>query len=541
MILIYAALFALSAISLLYKIRFGFPIEESVHIFTAVRFLQGDVPILHEWHGTQFSYLYLLPAVGLYLRINGSQEGIVLFCRTVFAVFWIIYSLFIYVRMRKITPVGAAFVSLGMILFVPYELMSVYYNTLGIAMIMSSSVIVITAERIKRIQYVLAGIMLAIAVTCCPVLAVMYLALTVMVVIELARKKREHVQIWVWMTVGIVISFILFCLFLLSRAGVTEYLNGIHHIFEDSEHQVSLAGKTYSYLLALCQPVPVILLWISCVLLAAYARRKDDRKFRLTGLLIVTVLTAVFVMTFVAVGLSLSVICIPVGIGLYCRICFPDKTNKTLFNYIWLPGFIYSLCINVTSNLGLGSINSALCISTGASIMMLACSITPADIGVSVKKKAYICLILSATVFYGVLIYNRTSYVFGETSSAVLDTYVDAGSARGLIVSKYSDNSYREYRNDFSEIKDNPDIDRVIALSNEQWLYLEMGKRLGAYTPWLHIYTPEMLTIFYNEYPQMKPDAVYIDKYYTSYSFFFEDMGYVSHRSPKGGLILYHE
>ena len=525
------------------KARLGFPYEDPCHIFTAIRFLRGDIPIIHEWHGTQFSYFYLMPIVDLYLRLNGSASGIILFCRIIFAVYWIVFSLFLFIRTKDISLFGAFLVSSSMLLFVPHEVMSLYYNTIGVSALFISLVLIITAQKVKGLQYTVAGVFFSIAVTCCPFLSLVYILFAIICVIDIARRKNRYTTIWIWFTMGVLVSFALFLLFMLSRADLPEYIASVHHLFEDKEHNLGLIYKAGQYLISFCQPVPLAVLWFLTILIAIYAKHKKEPSIKCIGLAFSIIMTTLFVVLSVILDQGLFGVCIPCCLGIYCRICFEDELNKKIFKYIWVPGVLYSLCLNMTSNLGFASINSALSISSAASLIMLARCFDTAFIKQLDKgafKRMYICTAVLLFFFFGMLVNNRVNYVFCESSLIPLDTRVDFGTAKGLLVSKGSYEKYSEYCNDFKEIKDDRSINKVLVISNEQWIYLEMMKDLGAYTTWLHLYEPDSLSVYFNENPEMMPDAVYIDKYYTDYSFFFEDMGYVAHESPEGGLILRH-
>ena len=99
----YVIIFIAACVSLFWKCRYGFPYEESYHISTALRFWRGDKMLLHEWHGTQLSFLLLTPVAGLFDKISGGTEGIVLFCRYAFVVFWILFSLFVFYRLKSVS------------------------------------------------------------------------------------------------------------------------------------------------------------------------------------------------------------------------------------------------------------------------------------------------------------------------------------------------------------------------------------------------------------------------------------------------------
>ncbi|MBR6961037.1 MAG: hypothetical protein IKH76_11225, partial [Clostridiales bacterium] len=53
---------------LLWKCRYGFPSDEALYLLVPMRFINGDIPLIHEWHPTQICYIWLQPVVALFLK-----------------------------------------------------------------------------------------------------------------------------------------------------------------------------------------------------------------------------------------------------------------------------------------------------------------------------------------------------------------------------------------------------------------------------------------------------------------------------------------
>ena len=82
---LFAVLAVLSVTLLVAKCRYGFGYyDESFYIATARRFWYGDAPVAQEWNLAQFFALFTAPLVGLFERITGSTQGIVLVFRYIF-------------------------------------------------------------------------------------------------------------------------------------------------------------------------------------------------------------------------------------------------------------------------------------------------------------------------------------------------------------------------------------------------------------------------------------------------------------------------
>lgn len=87
------------------------------------------------------------PLVCFYLRIKGGLDGITLFMRYACSFFQILTAVFIYIRLNKISWGGALVASISYLLYIPFGIMALSYNSLGIMMLLIFSVIISTAEK----------------------------------------------------------------------------------------------------------------------------------------------------------------------------------------------------------------------------------------------------------------------------------------------------------------------------------------------------------------------------------------------------------
>ncbi len=79
-------LIALCGLMMLARGFVGFNWGDETNYFAMTdRFLRGDLMIVHEWHPTQWFSAFLLPFYALYLRLNGSSDGVILCFRIAYA------------------------------------------------------------------------------------------------------------------------------------------------------------------------------------------------------------------------------------------------------------------------------------------------------------------------------------------------------------------------------------------------------------------------------------------------------------------------
>lgn len=531
--ILFPIVFILLTAVLLWKCRYGFPYEESFYAVTAYRFVRGDLPLIHEWHLSQLCFIYLVPAVGCFLKITGGTEGIFLFLRILYTVTWAMFAFFMYIRLRKVSNIGAAVVSLSVLMYAPAGQMAICYNTVGVMMLLMSCVIVITAERFKKLQFAIAGILYAIAVTCCPYLAVLFVACVIWAVRRLIKEKEKD---WLFFIIGVMMMFAIFLVFFLARAPLGKYLEILPKILNDSEHQGSLIGKIGDYFLAVMQStIPTAIILVMIVITALYCIYKKSDKVRIAGFVVTCVLTMLLFVSFkIQSNLINYYMFIPAALGIISLICLNDEINRKLFFFMWIPGVVYSLCLHLSSNMRFVAISNAMTVASVAGILM-------ASRYVASQRTVKIGAITLAAVLvltFGCVAERRIVYVFGD-NNVIYDTeYIDHGVAKGIYVTEDWKNIYDAKCNEISEIKDKGDI-KVFILSSEIWLYLEADKEVAAPTSWTSVLSPGLLDDYYGTHPGKRPDVIYLDGTYSDLLDQFKLQYYDGEKTTGDAYILY--
>ena len=68
----------------LWRIHYGVDFsDESWYIVLGYRFFQGDRPLIDETNVVQSMGFLIAPVIGIYLKLKGSLDGIILFTRSV--------------------------------------------------------------------------------------------------------------------------------------------------------------------------------------------------------------------------------------------------------------------------------------------------------------------------------------------------------------------------------------------------------------------------------------------------------------------------
>ena len=532
--ILFPVIFILLTAVLLWKCRYGFPYEESFYAVTAYRFAMGDLPLIHEWHLSQICFIYLAPAVSCFLKITGSTEGIFLFLRIFYTVTWALFALFIYVRLRKVSVAGAFAVSLAVLMYAPAGQMAVCYNTVGVMMLLMSCVIVVTAERYKKVQYVIAGILYAVAVTCCPYLAILFVACVIHAVRRFVKDREKD---WLFFALGVMVMFVAFCIFFLARAPFGKYLEILPKILNDSEHQGSFIGKLGDYFLAVTQStIPTAIIIILVAVTAAYSWYKKSEKVRTAGFVVTCVLTVILFVSFkIQNDLINYYMFIPAALGVISLICLNDELNRKLFFFMWVPGVVYSLCLHLSSNMRFVAISTAMTVASVAGILMAARYAAT----LHQTHKEAIVLIAVMLLTFGCIAERRIVYVFGDNNFIYDTEYLDHGVAKGLYATPEWKEIYDDKCSDIAPLRDSDREGKVFILSSEIWLYLEVNKEIAAPTSWTSVLSPALLDAYYGTHTDRRPDVIYLDESYSDLADQFKLQYYDGEITSEGAYILY--
>lgn len=534
---IYAVYFAIFAVIwgvLFWKCRFGFASDEAIYLLVPFRTIGGDIPFLHEWHPTQISDIWIQPLVALFLKVNGGTEGIFLAFRYIFTAVWGVFAFFVFFRLRKISILGAAVSSLSLFIYVPFGEMALYYNTIGIITLLSSALIVLTADKWKPFQFAVAGALFAVSVTCCPFLAAGFLVLAVIAVV---RKEK----LFLFFTAGLAVIFAVFCCFYLSKASLSSIIDSIPHLVGDREHPFVLTDKIATYFISiftssLAFPAVFVLL-LGPISFSLYHK---DMRTRRMGFIVTVALVIILQAAYLVQGAFVnSFMFPPMFIAIYCFMNTKSKDIKNIFYLLWLPGFFYTICLHMSSNLEFGAISSAACIPSAAALIIAVLYIKEEFAEVQFRKIAIGVLSVLLVFQISVEMYKRVTYIFSERSLNDMTVKLENGSMKGIISTKNRQYYYTMMLYDIKPLIDeNPS--KVLILSPESWLYLDAGKNIGSYTCWSPIideYTTELLKEYYELYPDMKPDMIYVESYYNNLVPLISE-GYSEETTVLGGTIL---
>src|SRR5687768_17503576 len=98
----------------------------------ALRFANGARPFIDELFVNQTGSLLFSPFVFLFLKVSGSTEGLVLFCRFLYLALSLVVAFTAYLALSKrLSKDTARLLSVCVALVVPLQIPNLGYNSLG--------------------------------------------------------------------------------------------------------------------------------------------------------------------------------------------------------------------------------------------------------------------------------------------------------------------------------------------------------------------------------------------------------------------------
>lgn len=557
--LIFAILMLLAGGFILWKCRYGFGnIDESFYLTIPYRLFKGDALFLHEWHLSQMAGFITLPIVSLYLLIKGSTVGIVLFLRYVCTLLQIATAVFIYVRVNKINWMGAAISSLSYMLYIPFGIMALSYNSMAIMALVICTVIIFTAKKQKPVQYVIAGLFLAAAVLCCPYLAIVFcLYALIILVIGLIRKIRKcnsesefyffTVKGVIFIAIGAAIAAVAFAAFVLSRASISEIIQVFPKIMDDPEHPpISFLEITRiffdSILTANVLAKYIYPILIALAVVCLIDRNRSERK--LGYLLVVLICVVVLMLGYYNINDYINHIMWSLNLlSLFIVILTKDKIIKNIFYSTWITGILYAFCLNATSNQKFYAISSASSVSLVGSIIII-CIFTSSLMKENVTSdlKNVVIVLTGAALVLQIFLQTSLRYnsVFWETDMESQNVLIEDGFNAGLYATEEKHQLYYSRLESLKKLE-KYNAENVLFLSNFTWYYLVDDYNMSTYSAWLsgvNEHSIMRLKTYFEFNPDKLPDVVYVDIENEEFAkLFCEECGYKID-SDDGAFIL---
>ena len=546
---LFAAGLVLGFFFLLWKSKYGTgAYDEPFYLTIPHRILKGDGMFSEEWNFGQFSAFLMLPVMKFYLLVIGTTEGIILNFRYIYILFQTICTILIYVKLRRKTFGWAA--AWCFYLFCPYDIMALSYNTMGIAFMTITGVLLATAGKNSIKSWCFSGILFAAAVLCNPFLAVIYFLYTLLVAVVWWKERRTGegereketgkrnkkgngkgnfcIKAWGCITAGAGALAVVFVITVLAGSPVHELLLNIPLLMQDPEHtsrSVFMVGKVYlqSFWNVYGWFVPV---W-AVLLFIAYLYRKDEAKRKIGFVLISLSCILCLIGLLPGIQNNYNFIMVPVAVcGAAAYIMTEDK-DTGVFRYLFLFGLVYSFMANYASNQGMHAISMAMVPADVAAVLLIGeftvqkektrnrkrAKGTEKTKSVKNAKKAGDIIAVSAAalllVQLGVQIYAKSVHAFWEEPVWKLQTRIEEGPLKGTVTTEEKAERYKRLLEDIKTHirKEGP----VLFVTEDTWCYLYADAQYGTFSSYLSggfTQAEEKWELYFGAHPDKIPDYI---------------------------------
>ncbi len=503
--LLYAGVFAVVLLVQLWKARQGMGYsDEQFYVTIGKRFALGDRMFADDWHIAQMIGFFLTPLYELYTAVHGGTDGILLGFRHYYVALTMFTGLMIYLRFRNEGP-ASILASLLYLVFTPFQIMSLSYNTMGAAAVILA-MLVYPMEGRHPFRFYLCGILMACAVINTPYLIFLYLILTVITAVKPAWFSRSA---WKGITAGALTIAVIFLVILWRNGSFENFSESLVHLIDPS-HQMTFPEMAIRNGGRLYLLFGFFLIVFAAELILTLVFLKDPQKeqrLRRCSLWInlCSMVYAVCVSGYQMDSGTYAALLIPLCLsGLQALL--QKKRNDLLM--IYGVSVFYALMISLSSNVGPSSFCSPL---------ILAGSVSCIAFSGREWNQLLVIAVISVFAFY------KCSYVFGARISGY-DAEIEDGPLKGLLDTEEAVMQYEHRLEDIREINAMEECSSVSLVTGQSWEYLACNKRIAANSTYLYFWEKDQYTAAEDAYACLHEDRypayIYVD--HTDSHYFYE-------------------
>lgn len=513
-----AVLLVLLGLVLVWRAFYGVNYNDEMYYADCLyRLYRGDVYLVQDWQMHLMSMVPVYPFYVLFRLVRESNEGVILYLRILYVIFQTAVACFVYLRLRK-RERGALLVSLVYLLFTPFNIAALSYNTLGIGFALLSFCILCTPDEKHPVRDPLfCGICVAFCILANPFALALYLLYGAVQVLRAAvgREKKLLVPFF-WMSVGAFAVFLIFCLILFQRASLGELRLTFSYNFHIPGYEQNAGQwmrKFTSYFEKL-YPEYRYLFWVTggALLLSCLDRKCREHAF--AYVLPVAALAGFYLWYhgFLQQRVPTNFCMVPLSLtGLLCFRLLRKKDYRYLG--LWfVPGVLYSLCSHFASDTGILCITSCYVLSSSVSALFLTQFIQEQREALGKwGRGAAVCAALLLMLQLGISGCLRITFFYNEAPLSELTEKVTDGPAKGLYTTSGMAEFHSERVRELESLQ-LTEQDVLLVMNMEPWAYLCTDAAVANYTCWGEFYD-SLYDVYQFFFPRKTPTVVYCTDY----------------------------
>lgn len=499
----------------LWKARIGLGFDDEWFYTTlGHRIVTGDGLFYDDWHIAQMISVFIAPFVKIYILLNHSTDGIILFIRIVYAAIHIMMGVLLYTKFRQYQVYAIAGAML-FLLMTPFNIMALSYNTMSVWFLIGSLLVLTipVREKKRKTKWYISGVLYACAVLNTPYLSFLFFVYTILVIIWHKKNDSFNITKYWCIFAGSGTAAIVFISFVLSRSKLKEVFGGLQH-FIDPSHSTSII---YLFLLDGYNILRMYGIWIILLTLLLLVVLLDKGRFRRKKryFLLSASLTFVAILYYLCWNKYLlgiggyHTILIPITFHGLITYCLVEKKNKEVFTVYYCTSIFHALCVALSSNVGPRAFSSPLILSSVITILFQKNfydenRITPVKTGI---------IMLCALSIMTMAFYKVTN-VYGVDNIKSQTATVKSGPLKGLRTDSECLKNYEAVLSDVQTIN-SLDGENITCITSNTWMYLATDKYYATNSSYIYFFEKEELFDCLDQYFEMHQDKlptyVYVD------------------------------
>jgi len=430
--------------------------DESYHLANAYKFFLGAIPFKDELFSAQGFALLTKPIVSTLINLTGSTAGIVLKMRWAFLCFQFLISLFLFsVLKRTFSTASALAASLSYFCFVPMNLFSLFYVTLGVGFLALGMGCFYLASQSQKpsTAFFLGSFALALSFIAHPVMAIPISVIAALISWPLDKNGFKRLLLFSTSFLFLVAVF-----FVIYGFSPLDWLRAV----QGSRHYNAEIGNVWGFprLLLALKTLVMWGPWLSFILIIfgflvfATYRNQAVGKYQFIALVLLP-LFIFFNSRMSAGGIGPAGYLLSLGwlsfILVWSTVPLPEA--KRFLLWFLLPAAAATLAMSFTSNSGVSSTSTGFLPILPVALLLLSSAIQK-----SFPKSSFFKPYLgSIVILFFLLIFVRGTFqsAFKEPRFSELKHPISAGPFQGLKTSQFRKDFIEKLHTHLNQLKDN--------------------------------------------------------------------------------------
>lgn len=490
-------------------------IDESFYLALADGLNKGVVPFIDEWHPAQVYAPLLLPFFKAYIAIFDNTTGIIYFFRLLYTLFAFIVSLVIYrVLSKDYGRFAACCAALVYLFYIRANILGASYYSLCLSFFMFGLLACwATFKQLKTdngeagskrvLLPLFAGISFALSCICNPyVIFFMLITCIASIAYFIKTKQKNIIASMLWLIFGAFLVLIFYLWFIFLRTNPADLFANIGNVLASHDENLTLWQRIPNYFSFI--PITRIgFIGLAAMTIVLGIIRLRHIYINSTVKLLALVLCFAFWVYDCAVIFQTSahpekIMLAFAEFAIPCFL-FSDKLRLRYhpeFIFLWIPGFIFSLIWQFSSNTQICGILIGYCVVCMGAILTVSKAI-PLQRGVSFMEQITSVLGIAAVICLvtGVMV-SRIFSVYSDCPYSEMKAQIQTGPAAGLYTSEKHLEEYEGLEALLSKI-DNANSVWIDPMA--PWGYLEVAGKCGSVSAWNSFMNKEDADLYYGE------------------------------------------